>query len=105
MISQDPLSRPVASPELVELSRRLGQKIVHISLATIPTLENPTPTGPSFLTMVDFLPRVGELIRTENGKLCKVVSVLHCIRPFAPEGRTEAFGLFPTVFALSCDEK
>jgi hypothetical protein len=105
MISRDILSRPEASKELLELAKKLGQKIVHISIAQLPTVEDPALDGQSFLALVDFLPRAGELIRTENKKLCEVKRVLHVIRPFSPGGKTEAFGLFPTVFAVHKEEE
>jgi hypothetical protein len=94
LISTNPLERPAASPELLALAKELDQKIVHISLTIKPTPENPMIEGRSFLALMDFLPRVGDFIRTQNGKSCTVTRVLHLIRSFEPDGKAEAFGLF-----------
>jgi len=104
LVGRDPLSRPEAPPELVALAKQLGQKIVHVSLARKPTADNPSLDGQSFLALVDFLPRTGDLIKTQDGKFCEVKNTLHIIRAFAPGGKTEAFGLFPTVFAILVED-
>src|SRR5689334_21085559 len=104
LVGRNPLSKPAATPELLELAKATGQKIIHVSLVVRSTVENPVIDGQSFLALADFIPREGELIRTQNGKFCKVTKILYEIRPFALDGKAEAFGLFPTVFA-TLDEK
>ena len=101
MISRDPLRKPDLPDEVIRLARERGQKLVIISLVERrPTVENPMIEGQSFWAVVDFLPRKDEYIRTQNGKVCKVTGVHHFITPYESEGKTAAFTLVPTVFAL-----
>jgi hypothetical protein len=97
MISKDPKKPPEMTPRLLELAEQLQRKIIHVILDR-PQLGS--GDGQSFYALVDFVPRIGESIRTQNGAFCKVIDVTHNVSPWPPGEAPEAFGLMVTLFAV-----
>ncbi len=95
---------------LVEYAQKSGQKLVHISLSNKPPIEQLMAEGMSaieggaFWAVVDVIPRIGEFIRTQNGKLCKVTLVAHSVLPLDLSNDSNAFTFLPWVVAV-LDEK
>lgn len=106
----NPNSVPPIPRGLAEYAQKSGQKLIHVSLANKPTKERLIAEGMSaieggtFWTVADFVPRIGEFIRTQNGKLCKVTFVAHSVLPLDIDKETRAFMLVPWVAAV-LDEK
>jgi hypothetical protein len=99
MISHDPLKAPPLPPDLLEMAKILGMKIVFVSLAEMPDKVE-YPQGKSFYAMTHFIPREGDVIQTQDELMCEVKRVVFDIRDIAPPGKTPAKGLFPMVFAI-----
>jgi hypothetical protein len=99
MISRDPDKTPHMTPELLALAERHDKKVIHVVIDPEGAKVGDN-AGLSFLALVDFVPRIGETIRTQNKKYCKVVDVLHGVAPYAPNGETEAFALITNVYAV-----
>ena len=95
---------------LAEYAQASGQKLIHISLASKPPIARLKAEGMSaieggaFWAVVDVIPRIGEFIRTQNGKLCKVTLVVHSVLPLDLSNGKRAFTLVPWVAAV-LDEK
>jgi len=83
---------------MLKLAAESEKKLVHVSIdpegAKVGDI-----TGLSFWALVDFVPRIGETIRTQNKKFCKVVAVFHGVVSDTPAGQTQAFIMVPTVYA------
>jgi hypothetical protein len=58
-----------------------------------------------FWALVDFLPRIDEFIRTQDGKYCRVTLVCHSVRPFDLPEDVRAFMLVPWVAAVLDDNE
>src|SRR5262249_55020439 len=106
MQQSNPNSVPPLPPGLVEYAQKSGQKLVHVSLANKPSIEQLVAEGMSaiegtpFWALLDFAPRVGEHIRTQNGKLCKITFVAHSVLPLDIGKKKRAFMLVPWVAAV-----
>jgi len=91
---------------LVEYAQKSGQKLIHISVANKPPIEELMAEGMlaieggAFWAAVDVIPRIGEFIRTQNGKLCKVTLVAHSVLPLDLSNDKRAFTLVPWVAAV-----
>ncbi len=102
----NPNSVPPIPPGLVEYAQKSGQKLIHVSLASKPPIEQlmaegmKAIEGGTFWAVADFTPRIGEFIRTQNGKLCKITFVAHSVLPLDVDGETRAFMLVPWVAAV-----
>jgi hypothetical protein len=57
-------------------------------------------SGGTFWAVTDFAPGIGEFIRTENGKLCKVTFVAHSVAPIDLGKGERTFMLIPWVTAV-----
>jgi hypothetical protein len=106
----NPNSVPPIPPALIEYAQKSGQKLIHVSLANKPPIEKLMAEGMSaieggaFWAVADFAPRIGEIIRTQNGKLCKITLVAHSVVSFDLDKTTKGFMLIPWVAAV-LDEK
>src|SRR6266851_5830106 len=106
MKNSNPNSVSPIPPELVEYAQKSGQKLIHVSLTNKPTEEQFLAEGMSaleggtFWAVADVPPRIGEFIRTQNSKLCKITFISHSVVPIDLDNETRAFMLIPWVVAI-----
>lgn len=102
MISRDPAKLPVLTPELAELANRLGKTVVLVMLDPDGAKVD-EPVGLSFIALVDHVPRVGEIIRTQDKKRCRVTDVYHgVVKVHDPV--MDYFTMSVSVYAVSAPE-
>jgi len=111
MKHSNPNSVPPIPRGLVEYAHKSGQRLIHVSLANKPPIEQLLAEGMSAIgggtlgAVADFAPRIGEFIRTQNGKLCKMAFVAHSVLPLDLGNETGAFLLVPWVAAVLEEEQ
>jgi hypothetical protein len=97
-INYDPDARPNPDPAMIREAARLGRQIVHV-LCDEPEAKVGDHTGVSFFAIVSFIPRAGDRIILEDGKVCGVRVV-----DFKVESRKAAEGTLtfmdPNVYAV-----
>lgn len=103
MKTSNPDERPPVSSDLFALAARFNKKIVQVMLDR----EGGPATGPiqNFMTLLDFLPRIGETILTHDGHRCRVDDVMHKIATTEDKEGRKAFDLFPVVIAMLIEPK
>ena len=106
MKHSNPNSVPPIPTGLADFADGAGQKLILVSLVNKPTNEQlmaegmAALEGGAFWSVVDFLPRIGEFVRTQNGKLCKITLVTHSVAPLDIGTGEQAFMLIPWVAAV-----
>lgn len=99
LITHDPDERPELTPELLERARRLGASPVNI-ICDEPGAKVGDPGGVTFLSLAWFIPRVGDRIELEGGKICEVKQILFAVsKVVGAEGEAEAILLMPNIVA------
>lgn len=88
LINYDPDGKPEITREMTQLATALRMHIVHV-ICDEPAGEegeegDPAWAGVSFAAVMPFLPRVGDEIRLEDGKTCRVERVIY--RVFTRDG-------------------
>lgn len=76
MINYDPDKAAELDEETLEEGLRLGLTPVHI-ICDEANAKVGDPVGVSFYAFVEFVPRIGERIKLEDGTSCQVVMVIH----------------------------
>ncbi|MFL5328645.1 MAG: hypothetical protein ACJ8C4_06995 [Gemmataceae bacterium] len=104
MISRDPSEVPDLSDELEQAARSTNKGIAHIICEPKDAKVN-EPGGVSFFALMDFLPRIGETILTQNKRRCRVVDVFHTVNPARKAGNQIGFSMIPIVIAELIDEE
>jgi hypothetical protein len=105
-MNTNPISAPPVPRGLVEFALQSGQRLVHVSLCKRPTAAQflrkdiAELEGTTFWALADFAPRVGEYIRTEDDRFCKITFVTHSVRSFQLDAETTAFMLVIWVAAV-----
>ena len=97
-VSYDPEKAPKIPFALAQEAERMGMKIVRVMCSR----RNSGPGEPGsvdFFALADFLPRVGEMLVTQDRKPCRVREVLHWVCPVGPQGQRTGFGLMHVVNA------
>lgn len=77
-VQRDPDKKPEVTEEMLRAAQRVGKKIVCVTLDP-PGAKVGDSGGVSFFALVDFLPRVGESLWTNEGQQCQVRYVDHKI--------------------------
>lgn len=96
MLNYDPDGAPSIDPVAVSEARKLGLTPVHI-ICDEPEAEVGDDGAVSFFGFVTFVPRKGELIELEDGKLCRVKDVIH--KAVAAK-EFDAVVLMPNIYAV-----
>jgi hypothetical protein len=92
-LNYDPGARSQVTDEIVGKARRLGFHVFNV-ICDEEGARAGDDTGVSFAAVAPFLPRVGEEIQLEDGKVCRVKRVIYVA------GAREGFVLvFPNVYA------
>jgi len=104
MISRDPSKKLDLPQHLVSLSRQLNKGLVQIILE--PKDAKPGDEGGVELyALVDFLPRIGEIIMSQNNKRCRVADIFHdIISHHDASGKVAAYITLPIIIADLIDE-
>jgi hypothetical protein len=102
MIVRDPGEKPQVTPGLIEFARDLDRKLVQV-ICQPPNAKVGDPGGVNFMALTDFLPRIGDIIETEDLKHCRVNHVVHRVVPFKDGNKTKAFGFLHIVGAVLVD--
>jgi hypothetical protein len=104
MIRYDPRHPPMASGEIFDQAQACGMGIFYVICA--PRGGDINSDGAvRFLAAGYSLPRMGEKIVTEDGKVCEVTDIQHCITPLGgTQKRPNALWLLPTVTAVRLTE-
>jgi hypothetical protein len=94
MLSYDPEKNPELPNDVVEFAARNGLQIVHVLLTPpgCPVDES----GPHFYVVGRTVPRIGELIVTQNKIPCRVRDVQHYVVSGKPHGGSNLF-MFSTL--------
>ena len=94
LISRDGDKKPEATPEMIRVAKSLGLSLIQIMCDREGAALN-------FYAMVEHVPRIGESIRTQDGKPCLVETVFHAVVPVNNElGEQVGFRLCPVVYAV-----
>ena len=86
MVTYDDDKVPDLPPEVIQLAAREDMKIVQVMLERAPGIG-----GANFVSLVDFLPRIGDTILTQDGQRCRVKEVIHRVRSQQAAGRNVLF--------------
>lgn len=104
MKNTDPNSFSEFPPALFDFAQKAGMKLIHVSLVNNPPKERlvtegmTSVEGGGFWAAVSEIPKIREVIVTENKKMCDIVLVGHRVRPVPPPG--EGHLLVPIIFAV-----
>ena len=98
MVSYDSGEKPKVTPELLAFAKTMG--LVPLTIILVPPGAQPPDDvgGVSFVALVDYIPRIGEHIVSQDNQWCVVKQVVHKVWKY--DGvQTPAFSLAPSVFA------
>ena len=97
MFNRDPRKMPEVPKELFRQALKERKVVVHV-ICDPSTDDSAQEERLDFLTACDFLPRVGEVIFTQDGLECRVQQVSHQRVDFTEnKGDGLGFALLPTV--------
>lgn len=102
MISRDPSKPPELDDEIVEAAKALNKGIINV-ICDRPGAQVDDAGALSFFAIVDFVPRIGEIIITQNKKRCRVKRIYYGISPVHQLDRQVALTLVPNIVAELID--
>jgi len=98
LVTTQPHVGTIITPEFAAAARELGMKPVNI------VCDSPYPAerdeGMSFITAVYEIPRIGERILLDDGRICEVQQVVHKVGVQHARSGRDFFLLLPTVYAV-----
>lgn len=89
----------VIAPEFVAAARELGMHPVNI-ICDPPSPDANENRGISFIAAVYEIPRVGERILLDDGRICEVRQIVHKVGVQNARFSRDFFLLLPTVYAV-----
>ncbi len=92
-VNYDPNGKPEVSADMINLARDLGLQVVNV-ICDEGGAQVGDHTGVSFIAMTPFLPRPGDRIALEDGRICQTKCAF-----FKLSRMTGYIGLVPTVYA------
>jgi hypothetical protein len=99
LINYDPDGKPIFTDDIIEEAEQLRLHPVLI-LCDEPRAQVGDPTGVSFIALVAFIPRQGDRIVLEDGRVCEVSKVYYKVLPRKDtHGKTQSILLVPNVTA------
>lgn len=87
------------TPEFATAARELGMHPINI-ICDAPYPAQGDDSGMSFITAVYEIPRIGERILLDDGRICEVQQVVHKVGVQNARSGRDFFLLLPTVYAV-----
>jgi len=105
MISRDPDQIPSFPPELLDKARKVGKHPVSV-ICDEPGAKPGDLEGVQFFAIASFIPRVGEKIKLENGRVCIVQSITYVtVTVHNQLGVADEILLQPNIYAVAVDKQ
>lgn len=99
LVTSQPHVGTLITPEFAAAARELGMKPVNI-VCDAPYPATNDDSGISFITAVYEIPRIGERILLDDGRICEVQQVVHKVGVQHARTGRDFFLLVPTVYAV-----
>jgi hypothetical protein len=104
LVNYDPGGSQQIPPAMLQWQDELGLHLVHV-ICNEPNSKFDDHSATTFFALVPFLPRRGERIMLESGRLCEVENAIFKVsRLPAFEGRPPAIILMPNIRAVLLDD-
>lgn len=99
MTSPDLVETLSLPPGLSDLAEENGLQVVHV-ICDWEKVDAGNSGGVSFFALVEFVPRIGETIVSQDGLRCRVRDVLHKVTSVHRQDVGDVFLLLTTVIAV-----
>jgi len=101
MIEYDPDKKAEVTAEIVKAAERYRLHIINV-LCDPPGAKIEDQTGVAFISLSPFLPRPGDKIDLEDGRVCKVKGVsFQVVTERDSKGKARFCALVPNVYAIA----
>jgi hypothetical protein len=105
LVNRDPKGKPLITEAMVLRAKEMGLQLAAIYCADT-EVEIEDEMGISFIALVPFLPRAGDRIALENGRVCEVQKAFFKIVQMRDtSGVADAILLVPNVLAILLSER
>ena len=99
LVNRDPDRVPKATEAMIRWAKETNQQLVHV-ICDEPGAVVGDQVGINFFAIVPFLPRSGDRITLENGRVCEVKLTLFSVARLPdPASGSEVIALIPNVVA------